>query len=137
MSGADKHPEAFRTISWRTGTKGPLKAEFAALRVRVADGPVAARGRHLPGEEVWLVGEHRASGERKYYLTNPSADEVDVAVKRHAAAESRRIARELRVLAVRIVKEPPALAEGVAATPCDPPYRFTNDGRKIYRVECF
>jgi hypothetical protein len=25
---------------------------------------------HLPGEEAWLVGEHRASGERKYYLTN-------------------------------------------------------------------
>jgi SRSO17 transposase len=24
----------------------------------------------LPGEEAWLVGEHRASGERKYYLTN-------------------------------------------------------------------
>jgi hypothetical protein len=66
-----------------------------------------------------------------------AVDEVDVAVKRHAAAESRRIARELRVLAVRIVKEPPALAESVAATPCDPPYRFTNDGRKIYRVECF
>jgi hypothetical protein len=24
----------------------------------------------LPGEEAWLVGEHRASGERKYYLAN-------------------------------------------------------------------
>ena len=35
-------PEAFRTLSWRTGTKGPLRAEFAARRVRVADGPVAA-----------------------------------------------------------------------------------------------
>jgi SRSO17 transposase len=67
-------PEAFRTVSWRTGTKGPLRAEFAALRVRVADGPVAARAQHLPGEEVWLVGEHRATGERKYYLTNHPAD---------------------------------------------------------------
>jgi SRSO17 transposase len=67
-------PAAFRTISWRTGTKGPLRAEFAALRVRVADGPVAARAQHLPGAEAWLVGEHRASGERKYYLTNHSAD---------------------------------------------------------------
>jgi hypothetical protein len=26
------HPEAFRSISWRTGIKGPLKAEFASLR---------------------------------------------------------------------------------------------------------
>ena len=70
----EARPAAFRTISWRTGTKGPLRAEFAALRVRVADGPVAARGQHLPGEEAWLVGEHRATGERKYYLANLPAD---------------------------------------------------------------
>src|SRR4051795_11534196 len=41
----ESRPAAFRTVSWRTGTKGPLQAEFAALRVRVADGPVAAGGR--------------------------------------------------------------------------------------------
>jgi SRSO17 transposase len=29
---------------------------------------------HLPGEEVWLVGEHRSAGERKYYLSNLPAD---------------------------------------------------------------
>lgn len=29
---------------------------------------------HLPGEEVWLVGEHRSTGERKYYLSNLLAD---------------------------------------------------------------
>jgi SRSO17 transposase len=42
--------------------------------VRVADGPpqrLRDKGQqHLPGEEAWLVGEHRASGERKYYLAN-------------------------------------------------------------------
>ena len=70
----EARPEAFRTITWRTGTKGPLKAEFAAVRMRVADGPVAARGQHLPGEEAWLVGEHRATGERKYYLANHPAN---------------------------------------------------------------
>jgi SRSO17 transposase len=70
----ERRPEAFRTISWRTGTKGPLEAGFAALRVRVADGPVAARAQHLPGEEAWLVGEHRANGERKYYLSNLPPD---------------------------------------------------------------
>jgi SRSO17 transposase len=67
-------PAAFRPISWRVGTKGPLRAEFAALRVRVADGSVAAGGQHLPGDEAWLVGEHRASGERKYYLSNLPAE---------------------------------------------------------------
>jgi SRSO17 transposase len=70
----EARPGAFRTISWRTGTKGPLRAGFAALRVRVADRPAAARGRHLPGGEAWLVGEHRASGERKYYLSNLPPD---------------------------------------------------------------
>src|SRR5271167_4559568 len=35
-----------------------LKARFAAVRVRVADGKARPR---LPGEEVWLVGEHRTS----------------------------------------------------------------------------
>ena len=70
----EARPEAFRAISWRTGTKGPLKAEFAALRVCVADGPVAARAQHLPGDEAWLIGEHRATGERKYYLSNLPPD---------------------------------------------------------------
>jgi SRSO17 transposase len=64
----------WHTISWRTGTKGKLKARFAAVRVRIADGPpqrIRDKGQqHLPGEEAWLVGEHRMSGERKYYLAN-------------------------------------------------------------------
>src|SRR3954465_6210440 len=70
----ESRPEAFRAVSWRAGTKGPLKAEFAALRVGVADGPADAGGRHLPGDEAWLVGEHRATGERKYYLSNLPPD---------------------------------------------------------------
>jgi len=64
----------WRTISWRQGTKGALKARFAAIRVRVADGPPQRIGdkgqQHLPGEEVWLIGESRTSGETKYYLAN-------------------------------------------------------------------
>lgn len=68
----------WRKVSWRRGTKGPLAARFAAVRVRVADGPpqrIRDMGaQHLPGEEVWLVGEHRSTGERKYYLSNLPAD---------------------------------------------------------------
>jgi len=64
---------AFRRLTWRRGTKGPLVAEFAAVRVRVADGPLMARARHRPGEIAWLVGERRASGERKSDLTNHPA----------------------------------------------------------------
>ena len=65
-------------VSWRKGTKGPLAASFAAVRVRIADGPpprIHDKGmQHMPGEEAWLVGERRASGERKYYLSNLPAD---------------------------------------------------------------
>jgi SRSO17 transposase len=65
----------WRPIAWRRGTKAPLAAEFAALRVRVADGEAIRTGVHLPGEEVWLVGERRrASGETKYHLSNLPAD---------------------------------------------------------------
>ena len=64
----------WNTVSWRTGTKGKLKARFAAARVRVADGPPQRIGdkgqQHLPGEEAWLIGEQRMSGEKKYYLAN-------------------------------------------------------------------
>jgi SRSO17 transposase len=69
---------SWQRITWRRGTKGPLRAKFAAMRVRVADGPAVRQqgrtGQHLPGDEVWLVGEHRASGERKYYLSNLPPD---------------------------------------------------------------
>jgi SRSO17 transposase len=65
---------SWRMISWRRGTKGRLKARFAALRVRVADGPPQRIGsmgaQHLPGEEAWLIGERRSTGEYKYYLSN-------------------------------------------------------------------
>lgn len=68
----------WRSLSWRRGTKGPLKARFAAVRIKVADGPpqrVGAMGQqHLPGEEARLIGERRSNGERKYYLSNLPAD---------------------------------------------------------------
>jgi SRSO17 transposase len=75
MSAEDMLADAAcKSISWRTGTKGKLKARFAAIRVRVADGPPQRIGdkgqQHLPGDEVWLIGEHRMSGEKKYYLAN-------------------------------------------------------------------
>lgn len=77
----------WRKLSWRRGVKRPLAARFAAIRVRVADGPPHRIGRmgaqHLPGQEVWLVGEHRSSGERKYYLANLPPD---TSLKRLAGA---------------------------------------------------
>jgi SRSO17 transposase len=68
----------WQKVSWRKGTRGRLEARFAAVRVRVADGPPQRihdmGAQHLPGEEVWVIGEHRSTGERKYYLSNLPAD---------------------------------------------------------------
>ena len=69
---------AWRSVSWRRGTKGRLSARFSAVRVRVADGSRQRirdmGGQHMPGEEAWLIGERRSSGERKYYLSNLPVD---------------------------------------------------------------
>lgn len=69
----------WRKVSWRRGTKGKLTCQFAARRVRVADGHrhrmSDGRVQAMPGEqEVWLVGERRTTGEQKYYLSNLPAD---------------------------------------------------------------
>jgi len=57
--------------------------------VRTADGPPQRIGdkaqQHLPGDEAWLVGEHRASGEKKYYLANlPAATDLRTLAARQA-----------------------------------------------------
>jgi SRSO17 transposase len=61
--------------------KGRLTARFTAVRVRIADGVpqrIGSAGAQLmPGEEAWLVGEHRSNGKRKYYLSN-LPDEVPI-----------------------------------------------------------
>ena len=67
---ARRGERAWRRISWRDGTKGPLEAEFIAVRVRAADGPETRDRVHLPGDEAWLVAERRHTGEIKYHLTN-------------------------------------------------------------------
>jgi SRSO17 transposase len=52
-------PEArWETVTWGTGTAGPLTAQFCALRVR----PSTGRG------ERWLLCERSATDVRKYYL---------------------------------------------------------------------
>ena len=68
----------WRKVSWRRGTKGRLTCLFAARRVRIADGHkhrmLDNRMQCMPGEEVWLVGERRSTGEKKYYVSNLPAN---------------------------------------------------------------
>jgi len=58
-------PEAaWQRVTWAAGTKGPLAARFAAVRVR----PARSRG------DRWLLCERSlATDERKYYLLNLDA----------------------------------------------------------------
>jgi SRSO17 transposase len=59
----------WRTIRWRAGSKGWLKARFTALRCW----RVTSEGTRRPG---WLIGERPArgaSGKRKYHWSNFSA----------------------------------------------------------------
>ena len=54
-------PSAWHRVRWATGTKGPLVARFAAIRVR----PAKSRA------ERWLLCEESLTdGERKYYFSN-------------------------------------------------------------------
>jgi SRSO17 transposase len=68
----------WQRVSWRRGTKGRLTCLFTARRVRVADGHkhrmLDNRVQCMPGDEVWLVGERRSTGEQKYYVSNLPAD---------------------------------------------------------------
>jgi len=69
--------EVWETITWGTGTTGPLTARFCALRVR----PPEDRG------DRWLLCERSATHERKYYLvhlpaTTPLVDLVALARSR-------------------------------------------------------
>jgi SRSO17 transposase len=65
----------WQNVSWRNGTKGRLKARFAAVRVRTADGPpqrIKDMGQqHLPGDEAWLIGTQAMGG--KEILSRQSA----------------------------------------------------------------
>lgn len=70
--------EKWQKVSWRRGTKGRLTCLFAARRVRIADGHkhrmLDNRKQCMPGDEVWLVGERRSTGEQKYFVSNLPAD---------------------------------------------------------------
>ena len=76
----------WQKVSWRRGTKGRLTCLFAARRVRIADGHkhrmLDNRMQSMPGDEVWLVGEQRSTGEQKYYVSNLP---TDVTIKMLAA----------------------------------------------------
>lgn len=72
---------AWRTISWREGTKGQLCKEFVAVRVHRATGNPdnnfsTTRSGVSTGPEGWLLAERPIGGQGdwKYYFSNLPAD---------------------------------------------------------------
>ena len=59
----------FRAVTWRAGSRGSLRARFAAWRVRPA-GKVTSR--RMPGDECWLLAEWPAgeAAPAKFVLSN-------------------------------------------------------------------
>jgi hypothetical protein len=106
-----------------------IAARLPAMRVAAK----AARdrvGRATP-EEREVLGARAEDLE-----TDVIVSDAEVTYKRRAAVDDRRGARDLRVLAVKLAREAPAEGEASLASSCDPPFRYTADGRKVYRLEC-
>ena len=80
--------QRWRRLTWRNGTKGPLGARFAALRVRVADGPRCADCTRLPGEgrgHCPRRADRRVARERRAQVLpqQPAAADLAAAAGRH------------------------------------------------------
>ena len=64
----DASAKDWKRITWRKGTKGPLRANFLVLRVTPAHGWDSA----TPSGQVWLICERTLDKDsvRKFYLSN-------------------------------------------------------------------
>jgi SRSO17 transposase len=61
-----------RKVTWREGTKGPMRGRFAWLRVWPASG--WATGECASAGPIWLLIEEQADGTLKYAFSNLPAD---------------------------------------------------------------
>jgi len=104
-----------------------LTAKLPALRA-------AAKAARDKADKATAADKEPLEAKAEELETDVTVSEAEQAEKKRTAADNRRVARELRARAVKVVKETPAERED--AMSCDPPFRFTADGRKIYRLEC-
>ena len=80
---------AWKKVTWRRGTKGPLYADFAAIRIV----PAHRWQQRSPRKSEWLLCERLRDGSRKYYLSNLPDDTslkrmVDLAHTRWAVEQN-------------------------------------------------
>src|SRR3954451_1263770 len=90
---AAQGPRLWRTLRWREGSKGWLKAHVVAIRCW----RVTSDGQRRIG---WLIGEDAADGKRRYYWSNfgphtPLLRMVEYAHRRHWVERFHEEAKEL------------------------------------------
>ena len=124
-------------------TRARFLDEAAVVDEKAASETAAKLASMRTAAKAARVTADRATGEDRELLGARAEDleadvvvsEAEVTFKRKTAADNRRVARELRVRAVKLVRDAPA-TEDANASVCDPPFHYTADGRKIYRLEC-
>jgi SRSO17 transposase len=67
----------WKNVSWRSGTKGRLKAPICccpcAHRRRTSSADWDKGQQHLPGDEAWLIGEQRLFGRKEILSCRPAS----------------------------------------------------------------
>jgi hypothetical protein len=108
----------------------------AELAVRLPQLKATAKVAREKAEKATGEERDRAIALAEELEADVTVSEAEIIAKKRSAADNRQTASMLRARALHIVREG---AEPAAApsSSCDPPFRFTPDGRKIYRVECF
>jgi len=72
--------DAWQTVEWREGSRGPLRKQFVAIRVHAGTGCARhseSHGRSWTGPEGWLLGERPIPGEEgepKWFFSCLPAD---------------------------------------------------------------
>ena len=71
--------EKWQKVSWRRGSRkvgllACLQRAVFALQMVAKSACLMVGRQRLPGDEVWLVGERRSTGEQKYYVSNLPPD---------------------------------------------------------------
>lgn len=111
----------------------------AELAIRLPQLKASAKAAREKAEKAMGDERDAAVAHAEELEADVTVSEAEIISRKRTAADHRQTASMLRARALHIVRDGAADGPAVqqANANCDPPFRFTADGRKIYRVECF
>jgi hypothetical protein len=122
---------------WLDETAAADEKSAADLSARLPALRAAAQATRQRAERARTTEERELLSARAEDLeTDVVVSESELSYRRRSAVDNRRMARDLRARAVRLAREPASADDTALVAACDPPFRFSTDGRKIYRLEC-